>query len=123
MIYCYRTSLAVLDGFSMAAILLVLLPLTSWFPQLSLSALFLPWMVISFAYWKPEFAAQFRPKADLSYGIYIYAFPIQQSVLVLLPDATALHVFALSLPVTLLLAWFSWNAIERRALRLKRLLS
>jgi peptidoglycan/LPS O-acetylase OafA/YrhL len=58
--------------------------------------------------------------ADYSYGIYLYGFAIQQTVMFLFP---ALRVWWLNilvcLPLTALFAAFSWYCIERPALRLK----
>lgn len=61
-------------------------------------------------------------KNDLSYGMYIYAFPVQQTVTLLLDGAIGFvaHVViatALTVPVAAL----SWLLVERPALRLKRL--
>lgn len=57
---------------------------------------------------------------DISYGIYIYAFPVQQTVLWLggknLPFAAGLAIAAL---VTVLCAFLSWHLVEGPALRLK----
>lgn len=59
---------------------------------------------------------------DYSYGIYLYAFPVQQTVAHLLPAMREWYVnIALSLPLTCLLAIFSWHAVEKHALKLKRL--
>lgn len=56
---------------------------------------------------------------DLSYGIYIYAFPVQQSIVHLFPGTTQLALLAWSLCVTLVLAFLSWRFIEYPALKLK----
>jgi peptidoglycan/LPS O-acetylase OafA/YrhL len=52
---------------------------------------------------------------DLSYGAYLYAFPIQQLVL------DHFHGFAISIATiaTLVVALLSWHLVERPALRLK----
>ncbi|MGY5766529.1 acyltransferase family protein [Brachybacterium sp. DNPG3] len=81
-------------------------------PSLSVAVLFagvlLPW--------------RFGQTNDLSYGTYVYAFPVQQ-LLILAGIAqfgwavTALACIAITLP----LAWLSWRVIERPALSLKGL--
>jgi peptidoglycan/LPS O-acetylase OafA/YrhL len=67
-------------------------------------------------------------KADLSYGLYLYGYPITQAlVFFLLPvlDGAAKGVklaaiMSLALLCTLLFAWGSWILIEKPALRWKR---
>lgn len=57
---------------------------------------------------------------DISYGVYIYAFPVQQ--LLALSFGPSLGVVGMALAALLLtvpLAWASWLFIERPALRLK----
>ncbi len=62
-----------------------------------------------------------RP-GDVSYGIYIYAFPVSQTVIHLGCHAPWL-VVAITLPVTYVLALISWRLIERPALAQKRRLA
>lgn len=58
---------------------------------------------------------------DYSYGIYLYAFPIQQAVYALIPQSHSWPAhFVLSLLGTSVLAVFSWHAIEKPLLKLKR---
>lgn len=56
---------------------------------------------------------------DYSYGTYIYAFPLEQSLVVLLPGLTPHRLFAYALALTLPFAWASWTFIEKPALALK----
>jgi len=57
---------------------------------------------------------------DFSYGIYIYAFPVQQGLIWLHGgQVTPLGLFAQAFPVVLLMAVASWHLVERPALRLK----
>ena len=59
---------------------------------------------------------------DLSYGIYIVAYPVQQAVSLLLgTKVTWYWNIVLSLPIVLALAWVSWHAVEKPALRLKKI--
>jgi peptidoglycan/LPS O-acetylase OafA/YrhL len=57
---------------------------------------------------------------DLSYGMYVYAFPVQQTLASIGADALGPYSFAVvSLVCTWPFAMFSWFAIERNALKLK----
>ncbi|WP_246828223.1 acyltransferase family protein [Rhizobium redzepovicii] len=58
---------------------------------------------------------------DVSYGTYLYGWPVEQVVNHALGQYSApWTVFALSLPTSLLFGWLSWHLLEKRALRLKR---
>jgi len=51
---------------------------------------------------------------DYSYPIYLYSFPIQQALLILTPWAATWWInFLLALPISLLLAAFSWHCVEK----------
>jgi peptidoglycan/LPS O-acetylase OafA/YrhL len=57
---------------------------------------------------------------DFSYGIYLYGFPVQQSVNALAGShLTPLQNAMMSIPIAVVLAVFSWRLVERRALALK----
>lgn len=60
-----------------------------------------------------------RGRVDLSYGIYIYAFPVQQAVTALcLARGWSLAVcLLLSLGPIVLLAWLSWLRVEQPCMR------
>lgn len=80
----------------------------------------LPYGAVAFAYRAPS-AFQKMNGFDCSYGIYIYAFPVQQIVSHTLTDVserwfTSLVISAL---ITIILAALSWHFIERPALSLK----
>ena len=58
---------------------------------------------------------------DYSYGIYLYAFPIQQAVRYLMPgDQNWYTNFLISLVFVSVFAAFSWHCIEKPMLTLKR---
>lgn len=60
-------------------------------------------------------------RADLSYGIFLYHFIIEQLVAHLLPGLREWYwITAVSLPLTLIVAHLSWVGIERPALKLRR---
>lgn len=53
---------------------------------------------------------------DISYGIYILAFPIQQTIQLLVPGIQPLELFILALLLTVPLAILSWQVVERPSL-------
>ena len=57
---------------------------------------------------------------DLSYGVYLYAWPMQALVLSSLPQSGWWGNILLSAPPTLLFAALSWHLVEKPALSLKR---
>ncbi len=61
----------------------------------------------------------FNRLGDYSYGLYLYAFPIQQALVLLNRDITPWRLFALALPLTLAVAALSWHGVEKPALGLK----
>lgn len=64
--------------------------------------------------------AQIGSKNDISYGVYIYAFPVQQTLVLLHVNDAGLAVYTVvSVLATVPFAVASWLLIERRALALK----
>lgn len=57
---------------------------------------------------------------DVSYGLYIYAYPVQQAVISLSGNQLPVTMGIMaSTAVTLVLAWLSWRFVEQPVLRLK----
>jgi peptidoglycan/LPS O-acetylase OafA/YrhL len=57
---------------------------------------------------------------DLSYGLYIYGWPVEQAVIWLFGGGAAWwQVFLIALPTAAVLAFLSWHLVERPMLRLK----
>jgi peptidoglycan/LPS O-acetylase OafA/YrhL len=61
----------------------------------------------------------FNRLGDYSYGVYIYAFPVQQSIVAIVPDISMSMMFVVASAITLVLAALSWHVLEQPALRLK----
>lgn len=87
--------------------------------------------VLALVLWVPPTAIAFGTSAwpvvrrlgrfgDVSYGLYIYAFPTQQLMIWLFKDRLPwTMVLALSIGATLVLAFASWHLVEKHALRWK----
>ena len=56
---------------------------------------------------------------DYSYGVYIYAFPVQQTLALLFPKLTVIAMSLSAGVISLGLAFCSWNLVEKRAMGLK----
>jgi len=78
------------------------------------------WGVLVLALAPPLTRWRSEPPADLSYGVYLYGWPVQQAFVALFPTVGALTLFGPSLVVTLLVAALSWYLVEKPALGLKR---
>lgn len=59
------------------------------------------------------------PKADWSYGVFLYGAPVQQSLVALWHDIPPLPLFVLGSAGAIVLAAASWRLVEWQALRLK----
>jgi len=83
-------------------------------------SLAVPYVVIYLALGTP-FQIDLRQFGDLSYGAYLVAFPIQQTVIGLFgPHIYATKVSLIATPIVLAIAYFSWWFIEKPCLALKR---
>ena len=81
--------------------------------------LFIPYVVFFLAYVPSGGIRAFNRLGDYSYGIYIYAFPVQQSLAFLFPGISIGAMFLSSFLATVGLAVASWHGVEKRALRFK----
>ncbi len=85
-----------------------------WFHEIFLFAWSYTILYLGFFKCKPLLI--YNRLGDYSYGMYIYAFPVEQAVAALYGGCTPITMIALSLPPTLALATFSWHFVEKRAL-------
>lgn len=84
-------------------------------------SLLLGWMVLHLAYIPAGWIRQYNRLGDYSYGMYIYAFPIQQTIVHLYPKIGVPTMIFVAGIVTLILAAMSWHWIEKPALARKQL--
>ncbi|HEV8692452.1 MAG TPA: acyltransferase [Ideonella sp.] len=78
-----------------------------------------PYVLMYLVYVPAGFVRRYNRLGDYSYGVYIYAFPIQQTLLASFPGLGPGALIGLSGALTLACAWASWHLIEHRALEAK----
>lgn len=102
---------------SLGAIALLALSARGFIPGL---IIFGSYLVIWLGFNKRVRLSSFSRRGDLSYGIYIYAFPIQQTVVQFAGAAmNPLVNFLISFLLVIPCAFASWHLVEKRFLRLK----
>lgn len=80
----------------------------------------LAWFLINSVHHVSRFWAEPAHWPDLSYGIYLFGFPIQQALIAAFPQWNGWANLAASMCLTALVASVSWYLIEYPALRLKK---
>jgi peptidoglycan/LPS O-acetylase OafA/YrhL/predicted O-methyltransferase YrrM len=78
-----------------------------------------PYLVLYLAYKRSTIFRLPSSFGDYSYGIYIYAFPVQQTISFLLHPTSGWLMFAIAMPITAVAAVLSWHWIERPSLNIK----
>jgi peptidoglycan/LPS O-acetylase OafA/YrhL len=78
-----------------------------------------PYLVLCLAYRTAAYVRLPPWFGDYSYGVYVYAFPVQQVISQLVTPHSGWVLFVLAMPVTFGLAVLSWHFVERPALDLK----
>jgi peptidoglycan/LPS O-acetylase OafA/YrhL len=98
---------------------IIWLCLTRW-PEIFVMAswVILPYLALAFGLASSPWLSRLT-RYDYSYGIYIYAFPIQQTVAKFWPQMPIGLYLAITGTATLVLAALSWHWIEHPALKLK----
>jgi peptidoglycan/LPS O-acetylase OafA/YrhL len=100
--------------------MVALLCLEPFTQQLAWAAwVLLPVVVLTFGFAYSPVLGKLTSSGDYSYGIYIYAFPIQQAVVYWWPQLSVTSYIVICSFATLFFAIVSWHFIERRALAFK----
>jgi peptidoglycan/LPS O-acetylase OafA/YrhL len=79
----------------------------------------LPYLVTFFAYRSPKRLRRVCAAGDVSYGVYIYAFLMQQCLVATFGAINPYLLFGATLPIVWLIALASWRLVERPALARK----
>lgn len=90
---------------------------TPWFREMFIAAWSYGIFYLGFAQFRPALA--YNRLGDYSYGMYIYAFPVEQMVAAVFRDCTPVFTMLASAPLTFAFAIVSWRYIEKPALAKK----
>lgn len=119
--WVHRDDIPMSTPFAISAVLLLIIgPFTPW--KIPAFYIGLSYLTIYVAVGLPWTISLQAWPGDLSYGIYLYGFPLQQALIfsslgsVLTPDLLT----AAALPLAFCAAYFSWHIVEKPALRLAR---
>ncbi len=119
--YFYQNRERLVYDIRIAAPLLLALVLSALTPYHDIvSIICVPYLVLYAAYLPVGGLHAFGRHGDFSYGLYVYSYPIQQSLVWYAGDRLSVAALAvLTFLLTLPLAVLSWNLLESRALALK----
>lgn len=81
--------------------------------------LVIPYILFYMAYVPKGIVRLFNRFGDYSYGIYIYAFPIQQALVAIFPRIDTKEMMFFGALAIMPMAMLSWHLIEKKALKLK----
>jgi peptidoglycan/LPS O-acetylase OafA/YrhL len=104
------------------ALAVAALGLAAWLGPLPFFLVYIPslaYVLLYLAYVPGGLLRRYNALGDYSYGVYIYAFPVQQALIALCPGISPAALTLGASAITLALAWASWHGIEQRALKLK----
>ena len=69
-----------------------------------------------------KFALKFKPKSDLSYGVYLWGFPVQQVMASLFSEYGVRFNQLSSILICIVLAFISWHLVEKRCINWGRVI-
>jgi peptidoglycan/LPS O-acetylase OafA/YrhL len=118
--YLYRDRVPL--SWPLAAIMSALLIAGVWFTPWGVALTFpfaLTYLLLFSAYLPIAAIRSWAKYGDFSYGLYLYAFPIQQLLVRYKPDLRPMELFPLAFLLTLIMAVASWYGIERPFMKLK----
>jgi peptidoglycan/LPS O-acetylase OafA/YrhL len=117
--YVHRGHIYLSSRLSLALLLALVLSAADQDAFFVAYSLALPYLVFYLAYVPSGLIRRFNHAGDYSYGIYIYAFPVQQSIAQLIPGVSVATMIPAAFAATFVLAFLSWHLVEKRCLARK----
>lgn len=88
-------------------------------PEPYIKYLFMSYAALVIAIHPKIYVQKLNFKNDISYGVYVLSFPIQQTIIHTKTASSPLAVFMLTMVIVIPLSLLSWNLVEKPALKLK----
>lgn len=82
----------------------------------TMSCVFLGYLSLFFAFRVKGKVLLYNKFGDYSYGIYVFSFPIQQSIVYFFPDLSVILNVVFSFLITIIISVCSWHFLEKKAL-------
>lgn len=118
-IFHYRVYIPRLTGVAVAMLVVIFFSSGTRFFDL-IFLIFFPYAILCLAFIPNKTISQFGKFGDYSYGMYLYAWPVQQAVMQFFGVGLSFFAYVLiSALITLFFAYLSWHCVEKCALRLK----
>lgn len=118
--YLYRQWLPINHGWAALACVAYLGTLTTATVGQFVALFAIPYLILYVAQLRVPKLGRWATHGDLSYGMYIYAFPIQQFLVDTFEGEIGVAgLFALSMAATAGIAYLSWHRVERPAIALR----
>ncbi|MHA6236549.1 acyltransferase family protein [Pseudomonas fluorescens group sp. PF-69] len=109
--------------FSLSGVVVLLVATILLAPYASVSKFLmwvtLPYIVLAYGLSRSWLGIFVNKVGDCSYGVYIYAFPVQQFVLLQFPDIAYGTYLVVTIVLTIILGYGSWHLIEKQMLKYK----
>lgn len=117
--YVYRDSIILSLRFFLFITSILLLAIVNKEVFFMIYSISVAYVVFFLAYVPSGKIRKFNDFGDYSYGIYIYAFPVQQSVAATVPNVSVGIMIILSFTITFMLSYLSWHFLEKKCLEMK----
>lgn len=118
--YVYRGRVRFTPLFAVAAALILCVGMFSYRAHQLIFSLTGSYLLFYFAYAKISLLANFGRLPDVSYGLYLYGWPIQKLIIWWFPEISPWALFPVSGLAAIIAGWASWHLIEKRLIKSKR---
>jgi peptidoglycan/LPS O-acetylase OafA/YrhL len=118
--YHYREQLILTPGLGISALLFLIIGLFFKSTAELALAIFGAYLLLSCAIKSSSISRFYKRFPDVSYGTYLYAWPLQLIWMSNLPSASVTVIFFGTFITSLLFGWMSWHFLERHCVNLRK---